>query len=116
MPKLARLLRHDGKLLILYMAWLPFEDTIAGKGLTLTGKHTDTLSQDDYQRKLTYTVGAKNVSTATLAGDIAWVDGGTHYTNPTTKGYTFSDTTEVKIDGTKYQLVREEDLLGVIEK
>ena len=24
--------------------------------------------------------------------------------------------TEVKIDGTKYQLVREEDLLGVIEK
>ncbi len=31
MPKLAELLKKDGKLLILYMAWLPFEDEIAGK-------------------------------------------------------------------------------------
>ena len=30
MPKLAELLKPDGKLLILYMAWLPFEDPIAG--------------------------------------------------------------------------------------
>lgn len=30
MPKLARLLRADGKLVILYMAWLPEEDKIAG--------------------------------------------------------------------------------------
>ena len=30
MPELARLLKPDGKLLILYMAWLPFEDRIAG--------------------------------------------------------------------------------------
>ena len=30
-PKLAELLKPDGKLLILYMAWLPFEDVIAGK-------------------------------------------------------------------------------------
>jgi SAM-dependent methyltransferase len=30
MPKLAELLKPDGKLLILYMAWLPYEDRIAG--------------------------------------------------------------------------------------
>ena len=30
MPKLAELLKPEGKLLILYMAWLPFEDKIAG--------------------------------------------------------------------------------------
>jgi SAM-dependent methyltransferase len=29
MPKLAELLKTDGRLLILYMAWLPYEDTIA---------------------------------------------------------------------------------------
>ena len=30
MPKLHRILKKDGTLLILYMAWLPFEDPIAG--------------------------------------------------------------------------------------
>ena len=30
-PKLAELLKKEGKLLILYMAWLPYEDEIAGK-------------------------------------------------------------------------------------
>lgn len=30
MPKLRRILKQDGSLLILYMAWLPFEDPIAG--------------------------------------------------------------------------------------
>ena len=30
-PKLHRLLRKDGRVVILYMAWLPFEDKIAGK-------------------------------------------------------------------------------------
>ncbi len=30
-PKLARLLKPDGKFLVLYMGWLPFEDRIAGK-------------------------------------------------------------------------------------
>ena len=35
MPKLAELLKPDGKLLILYMAWLPFEDKIAGASETL---------------------------------------------------------------------------------
>ena len=29
MPKLAKMLKDDGKLVILYMAWLPFEDEIA---------------------------------------------------------------------------------------
>lgn len=31
MPELARMLAPGGKLVILYMAWLPFEDEIAGK-------------------------------------------------------------------------------------
>lgn len=30
MPKLARMLKPGGKLLLLYMAWLPYEDAIAG--------------------------------------------------------------------------------------
>ena len=30
MPELARMLKKDGKLLLLYMAWLPYEDEIAG--------------------------------------------------------------------------------------
>ena len=29
-PKLHRILKKDGRLLVLYMAWLPFEDEIAG--------------------------------------------------------------------------------------
>lgn len=29
-PKFARMLKKDGRLLVLYMAWLPFEDKIAG--------------------------------------------------------------------------------------
>lgn len=40
MPKLARLLKPDGKLLILYMAWLPFEDGIAGKSEELVLKYS----------------------------------------------------------------------------
>ena len=31
MPNLARMLKKDGKLLILYMAWLPYEDESAGE-------------------------------------------------------------------------------------
>ena len=40
MPELARILKHDGKLLILYMAWLPFEDEIAGKSEELVLKYS----------------------------------------------------------------------------
>ncbi len=40
MPKLAELLKPDGKLLILYMAWLPFEDPIAGKSEELVLKYS----------------------------------------------------------------------------
>ncbi len=39
MPKLARLLRPGGKLLVLYMAWLPYEDEIAGKSEKLVLKY-----------------------------------------------------------------------------
>ena len=40
MPRLADLLKEDGKLLILYMAWLPFEDEIAGKSEELVLKYS----------------------------------------------------------------------------
>ncbi len=39
-PKLADILKRDGKLLILYMAWLPFEDEIAGKSEELVLKYS----------------------------------------------------------------------------
>ncbi|MBR6407649.1 MAG: class I SAM-dependent methyltransferase [Clostridia bacterium] len=40
MPKLARILKPDGKLLILNMAWLPFEDDIARKSEDLVLKYS----------------------------------------------------------------------------
>ncbi len=40
MPKLAKLLKPKGKLLILYMAWLPFEDKIAGASEELVLKYS----------------------------------------------------------------------------
>ena len=40
MPKLKSLLNPDGKLVILYMAWLPFEDPIAGKSEELVLKYS----------------------------------------------------------------------------
>ena len=39
MPKLAQLLKPEGKLLILYMAWLPYEDHIAGASEELVLKY-----------------------------------------------------------------------------
>ncbi|MCR5793893.1 MAG: methyltransferase domain-containing protein [Solobacterium sp.] len=38
-PKLAAMLKQDGKLLILNMAWLPFEDEIAGKSEEIVLKY-----------------------------------------------------------------------------
>lgn len=43
-PKLARLLKEDGRLLILYMAWLPFEDKIAGASEKLVLKYSPSWS------------------------------------------------------------------------
>ena len=40
MSKLAELLKSNGKLLILYMAWLPFDDAIAGKSEELVLKYS----------------------------------------------------------------------------
>lgn len=39
-PKFFRMLRPDGRLLILYMAWLPFEDEIAGESERLVLKYS----------------------------------------------------------------------------
>lgn len=38
-PEFARILRKDGRIVILYMAWLPFEDEIAGKSEALIRKY-----------------------------------------------------------------------------
>ena len=40
MPKLAELLKPNGRLLILYMAWLPYEDRIAGASEELVLKYS----------------------------------------------------------------------------
>lgn len=39
-PKLTQVLKSDGKLLLLYMAWLPFEDEIAGASEDLVLKYS----------------------------------------------------------------------------
>ncbi len=39
-PNLARMLKIDGRLLVLYMAWLPFEDKIAGASEELILKYS----------------------------------------------------------------------------
>ena len=44
MPKLAKLLKPAGRLLILYMAWLPLEDMIAGKSEELVLKYNPSWS------------------------------------------------------------------------
>jgi SAM-dependent methyltransferase len=38
-PEFARILKKDGKIVILYMAWLPYEDEIAGKSEELVRKY-----------------------------------------------------------------------------
>jgi len=40
MPRLAKMLKPGGKLLLLYMAWLPFEDEIAGASERLVQKYS----------------------------------------------------------------------------
>ncbi|MEE3314198.1 MAG: class I SAM-dependent methyltransferase [Treponema sp.] len=40
MPEFARVLKSGGKLLILYMAWLPFEDRIAGRSEEIVLKYS----------------------------------------------------------------------------
>ena len=40
MPEISRILRKDGRLVVLYMAWLPFEDKIAGESEKLVLKYS----------------------------------------------------------------------------
>ena len=70
-----------------------FTDAIDNTVLTLTGKHTDTLTQDEGKTKLTYTVGDKNVDTATFDGTVAFSNGAVHYTAD--NGYKFNNATKV---------------------
>lgn len=50
-PKLARIIKKGGKFLILYMAWLPFEDEIAGKSEEIILKHNPDWSSSGETRK-----------------------------------------------------------------
>lgn len=50
-PRLARMLRQGGKFLILYMAWLPFEDEIAGRSEELVLKYNPVWSGAGEVRK-----------------------------------------------------------------
>lgn len=51
MPKLAKLLKDGGRLVILYMAWLPFEDDIAGQSEQLVLKYSPDWSGAGETRK-----------------------------------------------------------------
>ena len=51
MPMLFDILKKDGKLLILYMAWLPFEDKIAGASENLVLKYSPDWSGAGEKRK-----------------------------------------------------------------
>lgn len=46
-PELYRILKPHGKLLVLYMAWLPYEDAIAGKSEELVLKYSPAWSGAD---------------------------------------------------------------------
>ncbi len=50
-PKLARIIKKGGKFLILYMAWLPYEDEIAGKSEEIILKHNPDWSSSGETRK-----------------------------------------------------------------
>lgn len=51
MPNLSKILKPDGRLLILYMAWLPFEDEIAGSSEELVLKYSPDWSGAGETRK-----------------------------------------------------------------
>ena len=51
MPKLAEMLKPGGKLLILYMAWLPFEDKIAGESERIVLKYSPNWTGKGEKRK-----------------------------------------------------------------
>ena len=54
MPELKRMLKPDGRLLLLYMAWLPFEDEITGKSEEIILKHNPDWSSSGETRKPMY--------------------------------------------------------------
>lgn len=60
MPKISKILKPDGRLLILYMAWLPFEDDIAGASEELVLKYSPDWS------------GAKETKKPILIGDVVY--------------------------------------------
>ncbi|MBO4789618.1 MAG: hypothetical protein J5492_01245, partial [Oxalobacter sp.] len=68
-----------------------FSDNVKEK-LNLAGTRSDKLTQNGAKTQLIYTVGDKNVTTATFSGPIAWNANEAYYTND---GYTFSGDTGI---------------------
>ncbi len=61
MPKLKRMLKSDGRLLLLYMAWLPFEDKIAGESEKLVLKYNPNWNGAGETRHSTWLPDEKSV-------------------------------------------------------
>ena len=60
--------------------------------ITFAGSQSKGVTLDSKKNCLIYAAGTKDVQTATLSGEIAWSDGGVHYTN---QQYTFSDASQI---------------------
>ncbi len=61
MPELKRMLKSDGGLLLLYMAWLPFEDKIAGESEKLVLKYNPNWNGAGETRHSTWLPDEKSV-------------------------------------------------------
>ena len=75
-------------------------------GITFAGSQEKGVKADG--TSLVYAVGTKDVSDATVTGEIAWSDGGTYYKNTE---YTFSDNSKIDISGVNFNAT-EDPLAG----
>ena len=92
-----------------------FSDAISGKIVTLSGTHTDTLALNTAQTQLIYTVGDKNVETATFNGAVDFSTDDAYYkadsqykfgkTNVDAQKLTFNETTEALAKGSSMTLL-----------
>ena len=67
------------------------------KGIKFAGTQEKGVKADG--TNLVYAAGTKNVTTATMTGEVAWKDGGVYYKN--TK-YTFTDASKTDISGVRF--------------
>ena len=96
---------------------IDFADAIAGKALTLSGTHQDTLEQNGDKNQILYKVGDKNVNKATFTGEVAWNDSEAYYTNDTSKyiiAATNVDATALKVTGTSTKALKKGDVMTLL--